>query len=143
MSVTDTQKRLVRERAGNCCEYCWVSQSARLTRFQIDHILAIKHGGTDGNDNLCLSCYECNSYKGSNVAALDPMTGDAAKLYHPRQQTWDDHFEIHLDATIAGKTPEGRTTVAVLRFNDDERILQRHGEITVGEYPCKSNKSAG
>jgi hypothetical protein len=137
MSITDGQKQRVRERAGHCCEYCRVSQSARLTRFQVDHIIAIKHGGADDDDNLCLACYECNGYKGSNVAALDPATGDAVKLFHPRQQRWDDHFVFNADATITGLTPEGRTTFAVLRFNDDERVKQRLGELAVGDYPCK------
>lgn len=139
MSISDAQKQRVRERAENCCEYCWVSQSARVTRFQVDHIIAIKHGGTDDDDNLCLACYECNGYKGSNVAALDPQTGDAAKLFHPRLQTWDDHFVLNADVTITGLTPEGRTTVAVLRMNDDERVKQRLGERDIGDYPCTRN----
>lgn len=136
MSVTSEQKQHVRERAGHCCEYCRVSQSARLTRFQIDHVIAVKHGGQDDDDNLCLACYECNGYKGSNVAGLDPATGEATKLFNPRQQVWDDHFRLNPVATITGLTPEGRTTLAVLRFNDDERVKQRLGEWTVGDYPC-------
>jgi len=137
MTVTDRQKQRVRERAGQCCEYCRVAQSARLTRFQIDHIIAVKHGGQDDEENLCLACYECNGYKGSNVAGLDPDTGEAAKLFNPRQQAWEDHFRLNSDATITGLTPEGRTTLAVLRFNDDERIKQRLGEWVVGDYPCR------
>lgn len=136
MTVTDRQKQHVRERAGYCCEYCLVSQTARLTRFQIDHIIAVKHGGQDDEENLCLSCYECNGYKGSNVAGIDPDTGEAAKLFHPRQQAWEDHFRLNPDATITGLTPEGRTTLEVLRFNDDERIKQRLGEWVVDDYPC-------
>lgn len=137
MTVTDRQKQRVRERAGQCCEYCRVAQSARLIRFQIDHIIAVKHGGQDDEENLCLACYECNGYKGSNVAGLDPDTGEAAKLFNPRQQAWEDHFRLNSDATITGLTPEGRTTLAVLRFNDDERIKQRLGEWVVGDYPCR------
>ena len=94
-------------------------------------------GGTDDSDNLCLACYKCNGYKGSNVAALDPLTRDATKLYDPRQQHWDDHFEINPDATLSGLTPEGRTTIIVLRINDEERVKQRSGELALGEYPCE------
>jgi hypothetical protein len=137
MSISDTQRQLVRERARNCCEYCRVSQSVRLVRFQVDHIIAIKHGGTDDNDNLCLACYKCNSYKGSNVAALEPLTNNATKLYHPRQQKWGDHVKINSDAILSGLTPEGRTTLFVLRINDQQRVKQRVGEMTVGDYPCK------
>ena len=138
MSISSDQRELVRDRAGNCCEYCRVSQSGRLVSFQIDHIIAIKHGGTDTEDNLCLACYDCNIYKGSNVAALDPLTQAATKLYNPRQQEWDVHFRINTDATISGLTPEGRATILVLRMNDDERVKQRLGEMSVGEYPCQT-----
>lgn len=135
MSITDVQKQRVRDRAGNCCEYCRVSQSARLTCFQVDHIIAIKHGVTDDDENLCLACYK-NTYKGSNIAAADPETGKPTILFHPRQQTWDDHFLLNFDATITGLTPVGRATVAVLRIND-KRVKQRSGELAEGDYPCQ------
>ena len=137
MSISNEQRRLVRERAGNCCEYCRLSQTGQLVRFQIDHIIAIKHGGTDTDENLCLACYECNIYKGSNVAALDPLTRDATKLYDPRQQKWDDHFKISADATLSGLTAEGRATIIVLRMNDEERVKDRLGELRSGDYPCQ------
>ena len=137
MSISDEQRSLVRERAGNCCEYCRMAQSERFVRFHVDHIIATKHGGTDDEDNLCLACYKCNAYKGSNVAALDPLTGNATKLYHPRNQRWDDHFEINPDATLSGLSPEGRTTIFVLRMNDVKRVRQRLGELMIGEYPCQ------
>lgn len=137
MSVTEKQKQRVRDRAGNCCEYCRVSQSSRLTRFQIDHIIAVAHGGADEEDNLCLACYPCNAFKGTNVAAIDPQTGDAARLFNPRQQVWGEHFRLNDDATIRGITPEGRTTVAVLRMNDPKRTKQRLDEIATDDYPCQ------
>jgi hypothetical protein len=136
MSLSERQKQQVRERASNCCEYCQVSQASRFTRFHVDHIIAVAHGGPDDSDNLCLACYPCNVFKGTNVAALDPQTGHAAKLFNPRKQAWNDHFRLEDDATITGKTPEGRTTVAVLRMNDPKRAKQRLGEISTGEYPC-------
>jgi hypothetical protein len=137
MSVTHEQRRLVRDRAGNCCEYCRLSQSGRLARFHVDHIVPIKHGGDDDDGNLCLACPECNGYKGSNVAALDPLTRDATKLYDPRQQSWDDHFTINPDARLSGLTPEGRASIRVLRINDEERVKQRLGEFMTGDYPCQ------
>ena len=139
MTITCEQRRLVRERAGDCCEYCRVSQTARLVRFQVDHIIAIKHGGTDADDNLCLACYECNGYKGSNVAALDPLTHNATRLYDPRRQRLDDHFEINSDASLSGLTPEGCATVLVLRLNDPERVIQRLEEMMIGDYPSRKD----
>lgn len=139
MSISNEKKRLVRQRAGNCCEYCRLSQSGQLVGFQIDHIIPIKHDGTDEDNNLCLACYDCNIYKGSDVAALDPLTRAATRLYDPRQQVWDEHFVLQEDAIILGITPEGRTTVRVLRINDTERVNQRLGEMAVGDYPCKKS----
>ena len=137
MSITNERRRLIRERVGACCEYCRVAETGRLSRLHVDHIIALKHGGTDDDDNLCLACYKCNGYKGSNVAALDPATGDASKLYHPRQQEWDEHFAINADGTLTGLTPEGRTTITVLRMNDKARVQPRKLALMVGDYPCK------
>jgi hypothetical protein len=139
MSLTDKQKRIIRQQAGDCCEYCLLAQGGRLARFHVDHVVAVAHGGADTEDNLCLACPKCNAYKSVNVAALDPATGDASKLYNPRQQSWDDHFLLNDDATITGRTPEVRTTVAVLRMNDSERVQQRLGEMLIGDYPCEKN----
>jgi hypothetical protein len=136
MSVTAQQRQIVRDLAGNCCEFCRIAEGQRLVKFQIDHIIPIKHGGTDTVQNLCLACLECNSYKGPNVAALDPLTRNATKLYDPRQQVWDEHFRINADATLTGLTPEGRATLQVLRINEGDRVKQRLGELRLGEYPC-------
>ena len=50
MSINQTRRQFVRDRAGNCCEYGRVAEDGRLSRFQVDHIIAIKHDGTDAND---------------------------------------------------------------------------------------------
>lgn len=139
MTVSAQQRRHVFERAGRCCEYCRVGDGREPIAFHIDHIHAIKHGGEDRVDNLCLSCSECNLYKGAEIAALDPLTNEATKLFNPRQQTWREHFEIKPDASLAGRTPEGRATVAVLRMNEAPRREQRYGEVLLGNYPCQKN----
>lgn len=139
MTLTNKQKQAVRDRAQGCCEYCRVEESDRFSTFHVDHIVSQKLGGTDDDSNLCLSCYKCNAYKGSHVAAIDPDTEDATKLYHPRLQVWDDHFRINEDATLTGLTPEGRATVIVLRMNDTQRVRQRQILILADEYPCTPN----
>jgi hypothetical protein len=137
VSVTSEQRQLIRERAGDCCEYCRVAQDERLSKFQIDHIIPIKHGGRDDTDNLCLACLKCNGFKGPNVAALDPITGEATKLFNPRQQQWEDHFQINLDARLTGITPEGRATINVFRINEESRVKHRQMAMMLGEYPCQ------
>jgi hypothetical protein len=49
-------QRLVWQRAAQRCEYCQVPADVALLPFQIDHIIAEKHGGPTAAENLALSC---------------------------------------------------------------------------------------
>ena len=89
--------------------------------YQVEHIIALQHGGSDGEDNLALACSYCNLHKGPNLSGIDPETGKIEVLFHPRRQRWDEHFERH-GAALVGKTPTGRVTVQVLAMNDGIRV---------------------
>jgi hypothetical protein len=118
-------KRVVRERAGNCCEYCRLSQEhSPLFALQIEHIRPRKHHGGDDLDNLALACIDCNLHKGPNVAGIDVETGAVVELFHPRRQTWTEHFEFR-GALIVGRTNVGRVTVDVLNMNSDDQVALR------------------
>src|SRR4051812_10099455 len=118
-------RNLVRQRAGNRCEYCGLHQNqSPLASLQLEHIRPIKHQGTDDADNLALACIDCNLHKGTNVAGYDPLTGALTELFHPRRQVWAEHFERR-GALIVGLTAVGRTTVAVLELNADDRVELR------------------
>ncbi len=69
-------RQQVRRRAGGRCEYCLIHEDDSYVGHQVDHILARKHGGTTSLSNLAFACVLCNRYKGSDVAAPDPATGD-------------------------------------------------------------------
>ncbi len=106
--------------------------------FAVDHIIAEKHGGPTEADNLCLSCYWCNSHKGSDISSVDwDGMGDVTPLFNPRKHTWADHFQLR-GAMIQPLTPEGRVTARLLRFNDPQRILEREMLLRLDEYPCQS-----
>jgi len=137
LTISARQRRAIRSQALGCCEYCLIGVGEQSADFHIDHIIAISHGGEDTDDNLCLACLECNSYKGANVAGYDPQTDELTRLYHPRLDSWDEHFRVNPDASITGLTPEGRTTVFVLRMNAASRIRQRIREYLLGNYPCQ------
>ena len=139
MALSARLRQQVYDRAGGCCEYCRRTVAVRLAKFEIDHIVSLKYGGEDSSDNLCLTCAPCNRYKGPEVAAVDPLSDAATRLFNPRAQDWREHFEIHSDGSLSGLTSEGRATVAVLRLNEPERVDQRYGEIRLGNYPCQSN----
>src|SRR5437588_12740591 len=108
-------QQLVRERAGDRCEYCLLPQRSTILPHQLDHVIAQKHHGTTDAANLCLSCYYCNSFKGPNVAGVDAESGQVTRLYHPRQDEWAAHFSWQ-GPILLGRTPIGRVTIDVLNI---------------------------
>src|SRR5579859_3738641 len=85
----------------------------------VEHIVPLVAGGASSLDNLCLSCYRCNEYKGPRRHAPDPETGQVVALFHPRQQRWAEHFAWEEDdVTMRGLTPCGCATVVALRLNN-------------------------
>lgn len=119
-------RRLVIERAGACCEYCLLSQDDVPFSLHIEHIISVKHRGLSELDNLCLSCPACNGYKGTDIASLDPITGDLTALFHPRRHVWTEHFRLS-GGVIEPLTPEGRIPVLILQVNAKERVMEREG----------------
>ena len=111
----------------------------RLLPFEVDHIIAEKHGGETTSDNLCLACYRCNSFKGSDIASIDPETGSATFLFHPRRQRWADHFRLE-DGVMAPLTAEARVTVFLLRLNAPVQVRQREALIEEDRYPCPASE---
>jgi len=116
-------RRAVIERANGICEYCQKPQVIFFAH-EVDHIIAEKHGGKTVLENLAFACFECNRHKGSDIASIDPELDKVTQLFHPRKQTWSEHFRFNQSA-IEPLTPEGRTTVFLLRLNDAERVMER------------------
>lgn len=84
-------RQKVRDRAGDRCEYCKLEQKhSPIAALQIDHIVPRKHGGSDDLDNLALACIDCNLAKSTNIAGLDPITGQLTALFHPRKDNWQE-----------------------------------------------------
>jgi len=120
-----TLRRYIRQKAGNRCEYCRISQAIEpLLRFHIEHIQPVQHHGSDDPENLALACPHCNFHKGTNIASIDPATGKASPLFNPRQQQWEVHFRCD-GPLVIGLTAIGRTTAALLAFNAGDRIELR------------------
>jgi hypothetical protein len=122
--ISAALRREVIARAAGCCEYCLTDTQDRAIDYAIDHVIAVKHGGPTQLDNLCLSCYGCNSYKGSDLSSVD-WDEDAAiiPLFNPRQQMWNKHFQL-----------DG---VLIVPLNASERIKERALLTELGVYPCK------
>ena len=88
-------RRLVRERANGCCEYCGVPESVTFAVHEVDHIVAEKHGGETTAENLAFCCILCNRRKGSDLSSMDPLTSI------------------------------GRATVRLLALNSEARLAER------------------
>ncbi len=137
--ITAALRREVVERAGGCCEYCLIDTKNRAIDFAIDHVIAEKHGGPTLSHNLCLSCFVCNSFKGSDISSVDwENDGEIVPLFNPRNQQWGDHFRLD-GVRIVPISATGRVTVYLLQMNTPEQIKDRRLLIELGMYPCKKD----
>jgi len=114
----------VAKRAGFRCEYCLIPDSLTFAPHEIDHIIALKHGGDSTLDNLAYACAICNKRKGSDVASFDRISDRVVPLYHPRRDRWRDHFRME-QSRITPITDRGRVTVELLRLNHYTRLAER------------------
>jgi 5-methylcytosine-specific restriction endonuclease McrA len=120
-------------RAQGRCEYCHLPQESAWAPYEVDHVIAQKHGGETAAKNLAFACVPCNSYKSSDLSSVDPQTGRVVRLFNPRRQKWDTHFHLSADGTIVPRTAAGRATVRLLRLNDPARAQQRADLIRSGK----------
>lgn len=85
-SIPNLLRQLTSDRAKGQCEYCLIHQKFSIYSHEVDHIIAVKHGGQTIAENLALSCLPCNRYKGSDLGTFDPLTGEIVPLFNPRTQ---------------------------------------------------------
>jgi len=133
-SISAELRKLVIQRASGCCEYCLIHQDFSIYTHEVDHIIAVKHGGETTADNLALSCLSCNRHKGSDFATIDQITKEIVLLFNPRRQVWDEHFYLE-GARIEGKTQIGQGTARLLQLNIPNRLLERQVLMSQGLYP--------
>jgi len=117
-------RRLVESRANGRCEYGLLPAAVSFFSHEVDHIVALKHGGKTDPQNLAYACWRCNRFKGTDLGSFDPETGIFSLLFNPRDQVWAEHFQLQSDR-INGLTLEGRTTIYLLQLNNDERMAER------------------
>jgi len=105
-----------------------------------DHVIGRQHGGRTALDNLAYTCFQCNPYKGPNLASLDPAGGTLTALFHQRTARWTDHFRLQ-GAVIEPLTAIGRATAALLRLNDAERVTIRANLLARGRHRPPGDRS--
>ncbi|MBD2608624.1 HNH endonuclease [Scytonema hofmannii FACHB-248] len=129
-------QRQIRNHFADCCAYCRTAESLTVTTFEFEHIIPLSAKGVTSFENLCLACPSCNRYKASRQTALDPITQEEVKLFHPHQQLWTDNFAWSEDATeIIGLTPVGRATISALKMNRLQLTRVRKMWVKLGEHP--------
>ena len=132
--ISSALRKEVRERAKACCEYCLLPEGQAFFPHEPDHVVATKHGGESTLDNLALACFDCNRFKGSDMASIDPESHKLTRLFNPRTQEWSEHLSI-AGGIIKPLTAIGRVTESLLRLNLERRVEVRQILASVGRYP--------
>lgn len=129
-------RRRITEEGRSRCGYCLASQIIVAVPMHIEHIVPLAAGGQTVLENLWLACPLCNGYKGTRTHGVDPETGEQVSLFHPRLQSWEEHFRWSTDGTeIIGQTAIGRATVKALRLNNEYSVPSRRVWVAAGWHP--------
>ena len=135
--ISSETRQIVATRANNVCEYCLIAEEDAYFRFQIEHIISRKHGGSSELENLALACVFCNRYKGSDIASLKPDTDELVRFYNPRTMRWREYFRLN-GVFIEPLTEVGEATVRILQMNHQDQILERQVLSRRGRYPSEA-----
>ena len=126
----------IREQAQLRCGYCLVGEHLIGIRMEFEHLLPLAKGGQTVEENLWLSCRNCNGFKHTLTEAADPETGQLTSLFNPRTQHWFEHFGWNEDHTeIIGLTSVGKATVLALKLNHPKIVATRKLWVSVGWWP--------
>jgi hypothetical protein len=64
------------------------------------------------------------------------MEGELIRLFHPRADDWNEHFEW-TGAVLTGRTPMGRATIHVRSINDPDFLAVRDALIREQAFPLE------
>lgn len=132
--VPDVLRIEIAERANYACEYCRRREAYSFIKFQIDHIISLKHGGLTLSENLAYSCPIFNGNKGSDVGTMLQNEEIFVRLFNPRKHDWVEHFGL-VEGAFVPKSEIAEATIKVLDLNNINRILERLDLIKAGLFP--------
>jgi len=124
MSISKLLRRQVAKRASFQCEYCKLNETDSFLSFEVEHIIAKKHGGGSEISNLAYACPQCNQYKGTDLTTFLGSYQNLVPLFNPRLQIWSENFEVK-NGLIQPKSEIGEATIKLLKFNILERVELR------------------
>ena len=123
-------------RAGHQCEYCHAPEAVFNLLLEAEHIMPVARGGEDATANWALACRACNLYKAAHVSGSDPASEAVVRLFHPREDQWEDHSQVAPESgEIVGHTPIGRATLARLGINSAAQVAARQQWMRLGLFP--------
>lgn len=133
---SQSERDFIAQRASGRCEYCQTPFDFSPESFQVEHVMPLAKGGTNELENLAFSCGGCNGRKRSKTHGTDPFDHTQVSLFHPRLDSWQEHFEWQDGGIIiAGKTAVGRATIAVLDLNRSGLVNLRKALSLFGVHP--------
>ena len=121
MTISNTVREQVRQRANFACEYCGVTETNSGGGLTIDHFQPQSQGGSDDLENLIYCCHRCNEYKSD----FWPRNETASSLWNPRLSSPDTHFLETEDGVLHATSAVGRFTLQWLRLNRSALITHR------------------
>lgn len=134
LSKSEQLRLKVIERADFRCEFCKIHQDDMFISFEIDHIIAQKHGGGNEIENLAYACPHCNQHKGTDMVTFIDDYSDVVRLFNPRIDDWTKHFES-MAGEIYSESKIGKATIKLLKMNDVDLIILRGLLSELGRYP--------
>lgn len=117
--IPKKNRELILNRDGGKCFYC--GSTERLT---VDHIIPLKHGGSNLASNMITSCHSCNSTKNGNRllprfenAALNKAMLGNADFGIPQEK------DMSYTKTVAGNRREQKQKTKTTRWKRSEKDL--------------------
>jgi HNH endonuclease len=129
VSLTDTVKYQIRQRANFSCEYCGVSEENIGGELSIDHFRPQSKQGSDEIDNLVCCCIRCNMYKGNFWV----KRSDKPILWNPRLEALDNHCWQAENGRLFALTETGELTLRVLNLNRPQLVIYRRQQFLQSE----------
>lgn len=125
----------MREHFSQCCAYCKSRESLTVVTFEVEHIIPQSLNGLTEFENLCLACPTCNRFKSNRLVGI-AENGKEARLFHPQQDRWLEHFDWSVNGTmIVGLSEIGTATINLLRMNRPQLVEVRSLWVLVGRHP--------
>jgi hypothetical protein len=125
----------VAQRAGHRCEYCHAPEAVFNFPFEVEHIIPVSRKGKDAETNWALACRACNLYKAAHTIGVDPESQAELRLFHPRQDHWEEHFQGNRESgELFGLSAIGRATIARLEMNSQAQLVARRQWMRLGLF---------